>query len=60
MYKVMKSLICTGCMNPVTGTRRTSIGGDANLKSVDKFCYLGDTLSVDGDAHAAVDSLMCT
>ena len=23
---------------------------------MDKFCYLGDILSVDGDAHAAVDN----
>ena len=25
-------------------------GGDANLELVDKFCYLDDMLSVDGDA----------
>ena len=39
-------------MNPVTGTGRTSvdIGGDANLEIVDQCCYLGDMLSVDGDA----------
>jgi len=50
MYKVMKSFICRACMNPVTGTGCTSvhIGGDANLELVDKFCYLGDMLSVDG------------
>jgi len=30
------------------------IGGDANLELVDKFCYLGNMLSVDGDAYAAV------
>ena len=28
----------------------------ANLELVDKFCYLGDTLSVDGDADAAVEA----
>jgi len=45
-------------VNPVTGTGLTSvdIGGDANLESVDKFCYLGDMLSVDGDADAAVET----
>ena len=45
-------------MNPVTGTGRTSIdlGGDANLKLMDKFCYLGDMLSVDGGADAAVET----
>jgi len=58
MYKVMKSFICRGCVNPVTDTGRTSvdISGDANLELVDKFCYLGDMLSVDGDADAAVDT----
>ena len=58
MYKVMKSLnVCRGCMNPVTGTGCTSvdIGGDANLELVDKFCYFGDMLCVDGDADAAVE-----
>jgi len=58
MYKVMKTFICRGCMIPVTGTGHTSvdIGGDANLEFVDKFCYLGDMLSVDGDADTAVET----
>ena len=58
MYKVMKSFICRGCVNPATGTGCTSvdIGGDANLELVDKFCYLGDMLSVDGDDDAAVET----
>ena len=58
MYKVMKSFICTGCSNPVTSTGHTSvdIGASANLEVVDKFCYLGDMLSVDGDADAAVEA----
>jgi len=45
-------------VNPVTGTGCTSvdIGGDASLELVDKFCYLGDMLGVDGDADAAVDT----
>ena len=30
----------------------------AKLESVDKFCYLGDMLSVDGDADAAVEARM--
>jgi len=54
MYKVMKSFLCRGCVNPVTGTGRTSvdIGGDANLVLVDKFCYLGNMLSVvDGESR---------
>ena len=32
------------------------IGASANLEVVDKFCYLGDTVSVDGDADAAVEA----
>jgi len=32
------------------------IGASANLQVVDKFCYLGDMLSVDGDADAAVQA----
>jgi len=45
-------------MNPVTDTGHTSVdnGGDANLELVDKFCYLGDMLSIEGDADAAVET----
>jgi len=32
------------------------IGVNANLELVDKFCYLGDMLSVDGDTDAAVET----
>jgi len=58
MYKVMRSFICRGCSNPVISTGHTSvdIGASANLEVLDKFCYLGDMLSVDGDADAAVQS----
>ena len=53
-----KSFICRGCLNPVTSAVRTSvdIGASAKLELVDKFCYLGDMLSVDGDADAAVEA----
>jgi len=58
MYKEMRSFICRGCSNPVISTGYTSvdIGASANLEVVDKFCYLGYMLSVDGDADAAVDA----
>ena len=36
------------------------IGASANLEVVDKFCYLGDMLSVDGDADAAVEARIRT
>jgi len=32
------------------------IGASANQEVVDKFCYLGDMLSVDGDADAALEA----
>jgi len=54
MYKVMKIFICRDCMNPVTSAGCTSV--NANLELVDKFCYLGDMLSVDGDCDAAVEN----
>jgi len=58
MYKLMKTFICRGCVKPVTGTgcSTVDIGGDAYLELVDKFCYLGDMLSVDGDDDAAVET----
>jgi len=58
MSKVKKSFICRDCLNSVTSTGHTSvdIGASANLELVDKFCYLGDMLSVDGDADAAVEA----
>jgi len=60
MYKMMMSFVCSGSIYqyPVTGTEYTSvdIGDSANLELVDKFCYLGDMLSVHGDAHAAVET----
>ena len=50
MSEVRESLICRGCLNPVTSTGCTivDIGASANLEVVDMFCYLGDMLSVDG------------
>ena len=60
MYKVMKTFICRSCVSPVTGTGCTSvdIGVNADLELVDKFCYLGDMLSMNGDAVAAVENRM--
>jgi len=39
-----------------TGHTSVDIGASANLEVVDKFCYLGDMLSVDGDAESAVEA----
>ena len=54
--------ICSGCLNPVTSAGRTivDIAASAKLELVDKFCYLGDMLSVDGDADAAVEARIRT
>ena len=56
MSKAMKPLIRRGCLYPVTSAGNTSVdaGASANLDIVDKFCYLDDSLSVDGDIDAAV------
>ena len=53
----MKSFICRGCLNQVTSTgcSNVDIGASANLELLDKFCYLGDMLSANGDADAAVE-----
>ena len=58
MVKVIKSFTCKGYLNPVTSTGRTSVDicASANLELVDTICYLGDTLSVEGDADAAVEA----
>ena len=58
MSTVVKSFICRGCLNLVTSAGHTSvdIGASAKLEFVDKFCYLGDMLNVDGDADAAVEA----
>ena len=58
MLNVAKSFICRGCLNTGTSAGHTSvdIGASAKLELVDKFCYLSDMLSVDGDADAAVEA----
>jgi len=54
----MNTFVCKCCVNQVTSTRYKSVDIriNANLELVDKFCHLGDMLSVDGDADAAVES----
>ena len=48
-------------MNAVisTGHASVDIGASANMEVVDKFCYLGDMMSVDGDADATVEARIC-
>ena len=55
MYRVMKSFSCRSCWIS-TGHTGVDIGVSANLEVVDKFCYLGDMLSVDGDVDAAMEA----
>jgi len=44
----------------VHGRTSVDIGASAKLELVDKFCYLGDMLSVDGEADAAVEARIRT
>jgi len=53
MYKVMKTFVCRGCDR---GHTIVDIGVNANVELVDKVCYLGDMLVVDGDADEAVET----
>jgi len=47
-------------LNPVTSTGCTSVdtGASANPELVDKFCHLGDMLTVDRDADAAMEAMI--
>jgi len=47
----MSVFVCNVCSASV------DIGVNSNLELVIKFCYLGDMLSVDGDADAAVNRI---
>jgi len=38
------------------GSTSVDFDATASLESVDNFCYLGDMLSVDGDADAVVEA----
>ena len=53
---MIKSFVRRGCMNSATGTGCTNvdIGVNTDLELVDKFCYLGDVLSVHVDRNADV------
>ena len=50
LWRSQRSELATGCLNPITSAGRTSVDiwASAKLELVDKFCYLGDMLSVDG------------
>ena len=49
-------------MNTLTSTGYTNvnIGASTNLELVDKFCHLGNMLSVDRDTDAAADARIQT
>jgi len=50
-----------GCTDQQASVDRTDvdIGDGASLEFVDMFCYLGDMLSVDGDADAGAEASIC-
>jgi len=45
-----------GFPGQIPQSRKTVVCVCAYLELVDKFCYLGDMLSADGNADAAVES----
>jgi len=59
MIKVSKSVVCRGYTGEPASMNRTSmnIADGASLELLDMFCYLGDMLSVDGDA--ALEARIC-
>jgi len=58
MIEVSKTFVRRGCTDQRAYVDRTSmhIGDGGSFELVDMFCYLGDMLSVDGDADAAVEA----
>ena len=58
MMSVVEVIFYRGCLNLITNSGRSSvdIGAIANLELVDTFCCLGNMLSMDGDADAAVEA----
>jgi len=59
MIKVSKSFVCRGYHPASVDRISMDIGDGASLELVDMFCYLGDMLSVDGDADAAAEARVC-
>ena len=53
---VKRVCVCVTTDNWFIDTAHMGIGASAKLELVDKFSYLGDMLSVDGDADAAVEA----
>ena len=58
IIKVSESFMFRGCTDQTANMDRTSmdIGDGVRMELVDKFCYLVDKLSVDGDADAPVEA----
>jgi len=56
LCKASKSAVCSVCLCPTDNEVKScmDIGDGSSVEIVDEFCYLGDMLSVDGDADAAV------
>ena len=53
--RVNKLFVCRGCTDQPPRRTDMDIRDGASLELVDKFCYVGEILSVHGDAHAAVE-----
>jgi len=55
MVKASTSFVCTGCTDQPARTN-VDIGDGVNLELENMFCFLGDMLSVDGNADVVVEA----
>ena len=62
LCKASNSFVCSVCLHLTDSEVKSyvSIGDSSNLELMDEFSYLGDMLSVDGDADAAVTTRICS
>jgi len=58
LFKASKSFVCRSYSDQPATTARTSVDivTGASLKLVDKFCYMGDMLSINGYADATAET----
>ena len=60
LEKVCSTFVCNKCLNGIqcaqtdSNEERFMVDGELSLEKVNRFCYLGEMLSQDGDVNAAV------
>ena len=62
LCRASKSFVCSVCLCPTDNEAESSVDivDGSSVEIMDKVCYLGDMLSVDGDADAAVTAKICS